>query len=206
MQVLQSQSVVKLYEFDYDSNKPELSDEALEHYGVLGMKWGHRKDKYKTGSGKRRKKRSVKKIFGKKKQKQEYKTKREAMDAKDLQYLQKHKGEFTTNELNEVMNRINTEQRLDQMVYNQKQAKKVTNSKAFKIIATTAISGLSFAAVNYAMMNKEGKDNYSGKKFATDLAIGAGVGLASQFLPGQSQQDIKRLRGNYTVQKQKQKN
>ena len=44
----------------------------------------------------------------------------------------------------------------------------------------------------------EGRKNYSGTKFATDLAIGAGVGLVSQAIPQpytQNVQDIKRLKG-----------
>lgn len=32
---------LKLYEYNYD--KPELTEEFLEHYGILGMKWGVRK-------------------------------------------------------------------------------------------------------------------------------------------------------------------
>ena len=130
--------------------------------------------------------------------KPKYASNREAIEAKDLEYISQNKGKFSTNEMNEVMNRVNAEQRIDQMVYNQKQAKKVTNSKAFRIITTTAISGLSYAAVNYAMAGTEGRKNYSGKKFATDLAIGAGVGLVGQALPqpySQSAQDIKRLKG-----------
>lgn len=127
--------------------------------------------------------------------KPKYETKKEAIDAKDLEYISKNKGMFSTNELNEVMNRVNAEQRIDQMVYNQQQAKKVTNSKAFKIISTTAISGLSYAAVNYAMAGKEGRAKYDGKKFATDLAIGAGVGLVGQLIPGNAAQDVKRLKG-----------
>lgn len=39
------------YLYEYDYAKPELTDEFLEHYGVLGMKWGIRKDRYRGISG-----------------------------------------------------------------------------------------------------------------------------------------------------------
>ena len=188
-EVLQTQPSVKLYEYNYE--KPELSDEILEHYGVKGMRWGHRKLRVKVG----RLRRKTKKVFGKKKNtKVKYANKQEAMKAKDIQYLQEHKGEFSTNELNEVMNRINTEQRLDKMVYDQKKAKHAFASKAFKVLATSAISGLTFAAVNYAMSDKEGRDAYTKAKVARDIGIGAGVGLAGQILPGRSSEDLKRLK------------
>lgn len=205
-EILQTKEVVKLYEYSY--NTMDL-DDVLEHHGIKGQKHGVRNgppypldSKISTG---RRLKKSVGSIKRKlaskskvkkaKKEKPKYASNREAIEARDLEYISKNRGKFSTNEMNEVMNRISTEQRLDQMVYNQKQAKKVTNSKAFKIIANTAISGLSYASVNYAMAGTEGRKKYSGKKFATDLAIGAGVGLIGQIIPGSAAQDVKRLKG-----------
>lgn len=217
-EILQSQSVVKLYEYQYN-NFMDL-DEALEHHGIKGQKHGVRNGPpYPLDSaistGKRLKKSvgSIKRKMASKSKvrkarkariareraeqanKPKYENKRQAIEAKDLEYISKNKGMFSTNEMNEVMNRISAEQRLDKMVYDQKQAKKVTNSKAFKIIATTAISGLSYAAVNYAMAGTEGRKNYNGKKFATDLAIGATVGAIGQVIPGPAAQDVKRLKG-----------
>ena len=36
--------------YDYVIYKPELNEETLDHYGVIGMKWGVRKDIRNTGS------------------------------------------------------------------------------------------------------------------------------------------------------------
>ena len=213
-EILQAQQSVKLYEYQY--NILDL-DEALEHHGIKGQKHGVRNGPpypldSKISTGKRLKKSigAVKKKWASKSKVQKakkaskteapkYKDKREAIEAKDLEYISKNKGMFSTNEMNEVMNRVNAEQRLDQMVYNQKQAKKVTNSRAFKILANSAISGLSYAAVNYAMAGKDPMTGrhvaFNSKKFATDLAIGAGVGLVGQLLPGGAAQDVKRLKG-----------
>ena len=203
MQVLQNQSVVKLYEYDYDSNKPELSDEALAHYGVLGMKWGIRKDRNKSGR-KRRKSFSseVRSKLRKRKAKKKYSTTRDAITAKDIKYISEHKGQFTTNEMNELLNRINTEQRIDNMARDQKTINKIRKSTAFKVIGTTAISGLSFAAVNFAMAQNSGR-NYDAKKFARDLAIGAGVGLATQMLPKETKSDVNRWKSQYVISPKK---
>ena len=212
-EILQTQQSVKLYEYEYNNL---TLDDVLEHHGIKGQKHGVRNGPpypldSSISTGKRLKKKAKKKIKwkprkNKKKASSEprYKDKKEAMDAKDIEYIAKNKGMFTTNELNEVMNRINAEQRIDQMVYNKKQAKKIYNSKAFRIIAGTAISGLSFAAVNYAMAGASGRSNYSAKKFATDLAIGATIGLITNATPdpySKSVQDVKRLKG-LSVKKQ----
>lgn len=216
-EILQTQQSVKLYE--YPEIKPDL-DEMLEHHGIKGQKHGVRNGPpYPLGSdistGKRLKKSigSIKRRAASKSKvwkakraakaakanEPKYKDKREAIDAKDLEYISQHKGMFSTNEMNEVMNRVNAEQRIDQMVYNQKQAKKVTNSKAFKIIASSAIAGLSYATVNYAMAGKDPSTGqhvpFNSKKFATDLAIGAGVSAITQILPTPATQDVKRLKG-----------
>ena len=40
MEILQTEESVKLYE--YDQSKPDLDEEILEHFGILGMRWGKR--------------------------------------------------------------------------------------------------------------------------------------------------------------------
>ena len=223
-EILQTQQSVKLYEYQYNildldealehhgikgqkhgvrNGPPYPLDSAIstgkrlkKSIGAVKKKWASKSEVRKAKKAKAAKaKEQLRKEREAKANQPKYKDKREAIEAKDLEYISQNKGMFSTNEMNEVMNRVNAEQRIDQMVYNQKQAKKVTNSKAFKVIATTAISGLSYAAVNYAMAGTEGRKNYSGKKFATDLAIGAGVGLVGQVIPGPAASDVKRLKG-----------
>lgn len=169
--------IVKKLLFEHPEEDKLDLDDALAHYGVLGMKWGVRKDRYKKGTGRRRKKKRWKFVSKKTQQRRRYKTNEDAIRAKDIAYINEHKGNFSTDELNRVMNRINAEQRISQMAYDQSTFAKVTRSKTFKTLAGATISGLTFAAVNYAM---------SGDKASIpkNLAIGAAVGGLTTLAPG----------------------
>lgn len=198
-EVLQSQEVIKLYENQYI--KPDLSDDdILEHFGVKGMKWGIRKAKKKIfGSKLKRKNKGSKE----KNKKPKYASNKEAMDAQDLAYIKKNKSQFSTKELNEVMNRITAEQRLSQMAKEQKRNKskfrRVIHSKAFKVVAFASLSALSYASVNALMTDKS---NRSGKQFAKDLGKGAAVGaLGALPVPDQTKNDVKRLVGQHNKKK-----
>lgn len=185
-----SEIIQKLLFEHPEEEKPDLND-ALAHYGVLGMKWGVRKDRRKKGT--RRKKRwkyrtieeGVRYKQEKKIKNKRYKTNEEAIKAKDVVYINKHKGNFSTDELNRVMNRINTEQRISQMAYEQSTYAKVTRSKAFKAIAGAAIGGITYATVNYIMTGDKAS-------IPKNLAVGAAVGGVTNLVPGTG--DLKKLK------------
>lgn len=143
--------LAKLY--DYQDEKPELSEETLAHFGVKGMRWGHRKDRKSSGSGR------VKKNKPKRMTKKQKKAAREAeikkmskediIKKKDVEAMNKRSSEFSNNEINEVLNRINTEQRLSAMAKQKSQSKvkQTLSSPEFKKIA--AISLVSLPLVIY---------------------------------------------------------
>lgn len=140
---------IRLYEFDYD--KPNLED-AVIHFGIKGQKWGVRRyqnpDGSYTDAGRRR--------YGIKSKRKEvsYATKEDAIAARDLKYINKHKSDYSTKELNDLMNRINTEQRLSDMANassrkTQKKINEILKSKAFKTAATVTVAALAITAINY---------------------------------------------------------
>ena len=147
-EVLQTSETIKLYCENYE--KPDLSDETLAHYGVLGMRWGVRKDRKKSsGSIKRSKNRKAKK------QVKTYKDPKEALEARDLDYMNKHKDKFSTNEINQVLSRLDTEKRLSAMSKEygesktKKNIKKILKSKEFKIVAGITVGVLAIAGGAY---------------------------------------------------------
>lgn len=147
-EVLQTSETIKLYCENYE--KPDLSDETLAHYGVLGMRWGVRKDRKKSGGSiKRSKNRKAKK------QVKTYKDPKEALEARDLDYMNKHKDKFSTNEINQVLSRLDTEKRLSAMSKEygesktKKNIKKILKSKEFKIVAGVTIGVLAIAGGRY---------------------------------------------------------
>lgn len=197
-EILQTKEVVKLYEYSY--NTMDL-DDVLEHHGIKGQRHGVRNGPpypldSRISTGKRLKK-SIGSVKRKKKKKEQpvkvYSDKREAINAKDLEYISRNKGMFSTNELNEVMNRVNAETRIDKMVYDQKKAKKITSNKIFRNVAATAISGFTYGAINFALSARSGKD-YDGKDFARDFAIASTVTGLGRLLPVEAKGDIYRLK------------
>lgn len=152
-EVLQTSETIKLYCEDYE--KPELSDETLAHYGVLGMRWGVRKDRGKSnGSIKRSKNRKAKK------QVKTYKDPKEALAAKDLKYMNEHKDLYSTSEINQVLSRVDTERRLSSMAKDygesktKRNIKKILGSKAFKVAATVGVGTLALAGSSYFLSKR----------------------------------------------------
>lgn len=54
---------MECYEYDYIITKPELNEDLLMHFGVKGMRWGHRKAR-PVGNGRRVGRRDPTKSFG----------------------------------------------------------------------------------------------------------------------------------------------
>lgn len=142
---------IRLYE--YDQEKPDI-ESALAHFGIKGQKWGVRRyqnpDGTYTDAGRKR--------YGfksrRKKAEKIYKSKEEAIEARDLKYINAHKSDYTTKELNDLMNRINTEQRLSDMANKsnkdaKKRVEKIFKSNAFKAIATASIIALAITSHNF---------------------------------------------------------
>ena len=134
---------IKLYEFEY--SKPELED-AVIHYGIKGMHWGIRKDgkpQGYQGSGKGRGGKKVKSTgskvraakkqqIGKNKSSQGQKDIRKVTN-KDIEDLNRNKEKYSTNEINEILNRYNTEQRLSDL---NSKINPTTKEKAKKVVTT----------------------------------------------------------------------
>lgn len=144
------------YLYEYDYAKPELTDEFLEHYGVLGMHWGIRKQPKYTGSLRQRikKKKAYKsrvkalkkarKIKAKvtAEKKEAAKTKEEIMKTKDLKAMKKNLDKFSNSEIQSVLDRIDKEQKFNEYLAKQNKAS-MSKAKRLKTeFVETAKEGL----------------------------------------------------------------
>lgn len=171
MQELESRSTsaeIKLYEFDYD--KPELSEETLEHHGILGMRWGHRNgppyplsSDVSTGkklkSGKSPSKHKARKIQKKRvktlkkarkakaeKQKLEQeqkKTKEEIIKTKDISAMLKDVDSFSNQELRDMFTRLDIEGELKKRVHEKEEAQKSSGRKFVDSVVKSTKEGVS---------------------------------------------------------------
>ncbi len=146
-----SEEIIRLYE--YDQEKPDI-ESALAHFGIKGQKWGVRRyqnlDGTYTDAGRKR--------YGfksrRKKAEKTYKNREDAIEARDLKYINAHKSNYSTKELNDLMNRINTEQRLSDMANSsnkkaKKQVEKIFKSNTFKMAATVGVAALVITGANF---------------------------------------------------------
>lgn len=156
-EILQSEEAVKLYE--YNQYKPELDEEYIKHFGILGMHWGTRngppyplskaistgrklKAAAKEGSVRRKRKKALKKArITKAKNRQiktlEKQTKEDIIKNKDIKSMLSNVDKFTNKEINDLLDRLNVEQRLKEAVFKQESAKKTWGSKVKDNIKTS---------------------------------------------------------------------
>lgn len=156
-EILQSEEI-KLYE--YNQYKPELEDEVIKHFGILGMRWGQRNGPpYPLGSDKStgrrlktsagggsgsvsRKRRKALKKARKTRAKnlkirtQEKQTKEDIIKNKDIRSMLQNVDKFTSQEINDMLNRLSVEQRLREEVNKQEKAKKSWGKKVKDNIST----------------------------------------------------------------------
>ena len=162
---------IRLYEYDYD--KPELSDETLEHHGILGMHWGRRNGppypldskvstgkRLKKGSGPSKRKarktqkqrvKSLKKARKVREQnrqvkQEQQKTKEEIIKTKDIAAMFKNVDMFSNQDINDMLTRLDTEKRLQERVTQQAKANRSKGEKAKDFVKESVGKGLKSGA------------------------------------------------------------
>lgn len=162
-EIIQTEESIKLYEFE--PFKPDLNDEVLEHFGILGMHWGQRNGPpYPLGSDKstgrrlkkgasggsgsvtRRRRKALKKARktrakNLKIKTMEKQTKDEIIKNKDLKSMLKNVDKFTNQEINDMLNRLDVEKRLADKVREIERSQESTGKKIIKGAKSAAISG-----------------------------------------------------------------
>ena len=153
-EIIQTEESIKLYEFE--PFKPDLDDEVLEHFGILGMRWGQRNGPpYPLGSDKstgrrlkkgagggsgsvtRRRRKALKKARktrakNLKIKTMEKQTKDEIIKNKDLKSMLHNVDKFTNQEINDMLNRLDVEKRLADKVREIERASMPTSKKIWR--------------------------------------------------------------------------
>lgn len=179
---------IKLYE--YPEDKPDLSEEFLEHHGILGMHWGQRNGPpyplskaISTGKSLRKKVkkkaaiRKAKKTRKRKKQelenkKQLQKSKDEVIKSRDIEAMLANVGQYSNQEINDVLNRLDTEDKLKQRVKTRREANKSTGRKMYEGAKSSIKKGLSNSGQRLLTRASENALEIGVKKFLKEASSG----------------------------------
>lgn len=161
-QIVQAEESIRLYEFE--SSKPDLDEESLEHFGILGMHWGTRNGppyplSSKISTGRRlkgsgggsgsvtRKRRKALKKARKARAKNlkiktmEKQTKEDIIKRKDIKSMLQNVDKFTSQEINDMLSRLDVERRLAEKVREVERANTPAAKKIWKGMKESAKEG-----------------------------------------------------------------
>jgi len=176
---------IKLYEYDYD--KMELSEETLSHHGILGMKWGIRKQKPSSGKGhiskrkaKKLRKRRVKSLKKARKARelkrqqelQSQKTKEDIIKTKDIASMLKNVDKFSNDEINNMLTRLDTEAKLAERVRKQAEANAPISKKLGRKAKKAVGEGISRGTDSLIKTVSENALKMGVKYLAAEAALG----------------------------------
>lgn len=179
-EIIRSEGSVKLYE--YEQIKPELADDYIEHFGILGMHWGQRNGPpYPLGSDKstgrrlkksegkiaRKRRKALKKArktrarnlkirtLEKKQQEKLQKSKEEIIKSKDINSMLKNVDKFTNQEINDLLGRLDVESKLRSRVNAMNEANKSFVAKFLTAVKKEATTGIVSAGKNLVRKGSE---------------------------------------------------
>lgn len=180
---MNAEEIVKLYDLDYD--KPYLDEDFLAHHGVLGMKWGIRKQKESSGKGriskhkaKKLRKRRIKSLKRARKIRQQkrleeqkqQKSKEDIIKSKDISSMLKNVDKFSNDEINNMLIRLDTEGRLAERVSKMNKANQSTGKKIANAVKENMTAGAKSAGASLVRTISENALKMGVKKLAEGVA------------------------------------